>query len=345
MNINIFEIIDKVTSRIEPFHSEFLASSFRNDRGLLNRFLIHIKNKYNNESIQQFIEAEELIIKSEDSFEDYRRIDITIQEPISRTIIGIEVKTSDSSVFKNQLSFYNNNLLQKYPDHNVVIVFLTPFNHQNIPSEISPVLIHAITEFLDFNKQNQNSIHINWKDIVNLYNNSQSNENSLYTAHKEYITSKVTNESLLIRRINSLARNRGLAEFLGEECVETFFDNLFNNNIIRHEDDKKIIFNIGENINNYESLIDSFEILIDSEKLQKTSKKLNKVQEYLTNQYEHGSSGDFFKQFFSFINNYSYLWLEGTGRIGVRASHILHPSSGVSLFTLDEDNIVLYKNR
>jgi hypothetical protein len=345
MSTNIFEIIEKVTSRIEPFHSEFLVNSFRNDRELLNKFIFHLINKGIDKLIQKFIDAEELIIKSEDSFEDYRRIDITIQEPISMTIIGIEVKTSDSSVSKNQLSFYYNNILQKYPDHDVIIVFLTPFNHENIPKEISPNLIRAIAGFVDFNKLIPNSIHINWKELVNLYNNSQSNENSLYTAHKEYITSKVTNESLLMRRINSLARNRGLAEFLGETCMETFFDNLFNNNIISHEDDKKIIFNIGENINNYESLIDSFEILIDSEKLQKTSKKQNKVQEYLTNQYEHGSNGDFFKQFFSFINNYSYLWLEGTGRIGVRASHTLHPSSGVSLFTLDEDNVVLYKNR
>jgi hypothetical protein len=178
-----------------------------------------------------------------------------------------------------------------------------------------------------------------------LYNGTQSNENQLYNDHKEYITSKVTNKTLLMRRINSLDRNRGLAEFLGEECVETFFENLFNNNIRYDEDDKKIIFNIGENIHNYESLIHSFEILIDSEKLQKTSKKQNKVQEYLVSKYERGLNGDFFKLFFSFINNYSYLWLEGTGRIGVRASHSLHISSGVSLFTLDEDNVVLYKNR
>lgn len=345
MNINIFEIIDKVTSRIEPFHSEFLASSFRNDRGLLNRFLIHIKNKYNNESIQKFIEAEELIVKSEDSFEDYRRIDITIQEPKSKLIIGIEVKTSDSSVSKNQLSFYYNNLLLKYPDYNVIMVYLTPFNHENIPHTISPTLIHSITEFVEFNKQIQNSIHINWKDLVTLYNNSQSNENYLYSAHKEYITSKVTDESLLIRRINSFDRNRGLAEFLGAECVETFFENLFNNNIQYDEDDKKIIFNITKNVQNYESLINSFEILIDSEKLQKTSIKPNKVQENLIRQYEQGSNGEFFKLFFSFINNYSYLWLEGTGRIGIRASHILHPSSGVSIFTIDEHNVMIYKKR
>ena len=148
-----------------------------------------------------------------------------------------------------------------------------------------------------------------------------------------------------MRRKNSLVKNRGLAEFLGEECVENFFEHLFNNNIRYGEDDKKIIFSIVKNIDNNESLIHSLEILIKSERLQKTSKKQNKVQEYLIRQYEQGSNGEFFKQFFSFINNYPYIWLEGTGRIGVRASHILHPSSGVSIFTIDEDNIVIYKKR
>lgn len=345
MNTNIFEIIEKVTSRIEPFHSEFLADSFRNDRRLLNKFLFYISDKNINDLIHKFIDAEELIIKSEDSFEDYKRIDITIQDPISRSIIGIEVKTSDSSVSKNQLSFYYKNILQKYPNQKVIMVFLTPFNHENIPKDISPTLIQAISEFSIFNKQMRKSVHINWNDIVNLYDDMLINVNSLYIHHKEYITSKVTKESLLKRRVNSLARNRGLAEFLGEECVELFFDNLIKNNIKYHKDNTKITFNIGENIHNYNSLIHALEILIDSERLQKKSNKQNKVQLHLIGKYEHGLNGDFFKLFFSFINKYSYLWLEGKGRIGVRAAHTFHKSTGVSVFTIDEKNVVLYKNR
>lgn len=345
MSTNVFEIIEKVTSRIEPFHSEFFAASLRNDKGLLNNFLMLIRNKNIDESYLTFSNINGLNITSENSFDDFKRIDITIQDPISKIIIGIEVKTSDSSVTKSQLAFYYYNLLRKYPNHNVVMVYLTPFNLLNIPDTVPATSIHAITEFSEFSNECRNSVHISWDDVVNLYNLEPDKINSIYQQHREYIISKITNKSLLIGRLSFIARNRDLAEFFGAGCVELFIDFLRKGGIKYTEDDKKIVFNISDNVNNYERLIQLFEILINSDQFQKKLRKHNKVEESLIRKYEQGVNGDFFKILFGKLNTYSYLWLDGTGRIGVRAFHKSHPNSGVSIITLDEANIVIYKNR
>lgn len=343
--VNIFEIIEKVTSRIEPFHSEFLTNSFRNNKILLNKFFLLIRTSLTNDSINKFIASEELIIVSEDLFFDSKRIDLTIKEPKSKNIIGIEVKTSDASVSHNQLSIYHDNMIRKYSDYNILIVFLTPFNKQNLPHDISPEEIHAINEFSSFHKNIENSIHINWDDVVDLYENTLSYENKLYIDHKEYIKTEVTSESRLKQRIINMDRNRGLAEFFGEECVGNFFESLLENNITYHEDDKKMKFNLAENANNFDELINTFQILTNSDNLQKKSTKTNKVNKELIKRYENGSNGIFFRLFFSYIENHSYLWLEGKARIGIRASHNLYKSSGVSVFTIDENNVIVYKNR
>ena len=49
--------------------------------------------------------------------------------------------------------------------------------------------------------------------------------------------------------------------------------------------------------------------------------------------------------FFSTVKKYPYLWLKGKKRIGLRASHPLHKSSGVSLLTINTDFIEIVKER
>ena len=342
--VNIFEIISNVTSRIEPFHSEFLTVALREISMFRNGFLNLVLPSESRNLLGKFLKSDKLEIISEDLLSDNNRIDVVIKEPLSKNIIGIEVKTSDSSVSNNQLHDYHDKMIDKYPEYNIHIVYLTPFNRLNLPEEVALNQIHAISEFDNFHVENKNSIHVNWNEVVDLYDKSNSMENSIFLNHYKYIKEEITNVVRLKKRIIDIERNRGLVEFFGDSCVEDFYEKISSGNFSYTEDDQMIYFNIAENINNVGSLLSAFTILMESERLKKLSRKKNQVEEELLRVYEFGTNGAFFKQFFSIVNNYKYLWLQGKGRIGVRAAHDLY-SSGVSVFTLDDNSVIIRKYR
>ena len=117
-NINIFEVMSKVTQRFEPFHSEVLSQFFTKDitenciffRAFLK--LAVTEELYN--KIDDHFDPSNIEIISEDSFEDKRRIDISIKITNIRFVVGIEVKTNDLSTELGQLSGYYNRLKTKY---------------------------------------------------------------------------------------------------------------------------------------------------------------------------------------------------------------------------------------
>lgn len=342
---NIFDIIGKVTCRIEPFHSELLTVILRDNKVFFKSFITHIFRFSKNDASISFIESDSIKVLSEDSFFDYKRIDIIIKEPNTKNIIGIEVKTSDSSVRNNQLMEYYDKMVEKYPDYRVFLVFLTPFNTKNLPKEIVPRQIAAINEFTIFQNLYPNSIHVNWDEVVNFYKADSEFDTSILKIHYSYIKSKITNQSRLITRISNVERNRGLAIFFGDECLDSFYEYITNNEIVFSERENELYFEISKNGNNHSELFNALKILIESDKLNKKAIKQNKISDELKQRYENGTNGDFFKQLFEFINGYPYLWMEGQRKIGVRVSHSLHPSSGVSIVTLNNDSLIIRKKR
>jgi hypothetical protein len=342
--INVFELIGNVTRRIEPFHSEFLTVALRDNHLFRNRFLNLILSEQDRDILDYYLTSDRLEVRSEDILSENNRIDVVVKEVKSKHIIGVEVKTTDSSVSNNQLHDYYEKMIEKYPGYNICIVFLTPFNKSNLPEEVTSSQIHAILEFDNFHVGIKNSIHINWDEVVDLYDKSDSIENSVFVNHYRYIKEEITDAARLKKRMIDIERNRGLVEFFGESCVEDFYEKISSGNFIYTEDDQMIYFNIDDNINNVDSLLSAFTILMESGKLKKLSRKKNKVEEELLEAYESGTNGDFFKQFFSIVNSYKYLWLQGKGRIGVRATHDSY-SSGVSVFTLNENSVQIRKYR
>jgi len=310
----------------------------------LNDFLKLVLPIDNGNVIHKLMDSDRLEIISEDSFSDFKRIDILIKEPKLKYIIGIEVKTTDSSVRPNQLEDYNKNLIQKYTGYQILLVFLTPFNNKNLPKEVSPNFIAAIVEFELFYKTHKNAIHLNWDEVVDLYHITNEPENNIFVGHRDYVKTKITNTSRLLTRITYQEKNRGLTDFFGLESVELFYDKLSENKINYYEDDQKIQFSIADNANNFDGLLNAFKILMESDNLNQRASKTNKVEEQLLRSYKTGINAEFFKYFFSVINSYSYLWMQGAGKIGVRTSHQSH-SSGVSIFTVDENSIIVRKNR
>lgn len=342
--MNIFNVINSVTSRIEPFHSEFLSTSLKNDLKLRNLCLNlilpdNLKKGFIDSSNNEILE-----IRSEEVFHNKKRIDIIVRDKKNKQIIGIEVKTTDSSVTENQLFAYLEGMQKKYTDYTIFIVYLTPYNRENIPTTILPDRIPSIREFDQFNKLYSESVHINWKDIIELYPKDNS-DNFLYYQHRQYIIETIIDDSNLINRIESIERNRGFSEFIGNTTFDNFINYLQKEKIIFHETESKFTIVLSENTDKFSKIINIIEILSSSENLNKTVTKRNEVDQKLIDSYESSNFKDFFIMLFSTIQEYSYLWLKGRNRLGLRACHSSHKSSGVSLLTISFDSIEIVKER
>ena len=342
--MNIFNIINSVTSRIEPFHSEFLSTCLRKDQKLRNQLLGFILPENLKKGFIESSNHEMLEIRSEDVFHNKKRIDIIIHDKKNKQIIGIEVKTTDSSVTENQLLIYLEGMQTKYNDHSVYMVYLTPYNRENIPSTILPGQISSIREFDQFNKLYSKSIHINWKDVVELYPNDNSNS-FLYCQHRQYIIEQIIDDSSLISKFEFIERNRSFSEFIGNTTFENFIKFLQRERIFFHETEKEFTVFLNENTEKFLKIITLIEILTSSENLDKTVTKRDEVDQSLIDSYENSRFKDFFIMLFSTIQQYKYLWLKGNNRIGLRAPHSSHKSSGVSLLTINFDSIKIVKER
>ena len=133
---------------------------------------------------------------------------------------------------------------KKHTDYSIYIVYLTPYNRENIPGTILPDRISSIREFDQFSKLYSESVHINWKDVVELYPNDNSNK-FLYCQHRQYIIEKIIDDSNLINRIESIERNRGFSEFIGNTTFDNFIHFLQKEDIIFHETENKFAATIG----------------------------------------------------------------------------------------------------
>ena len=127
--MNIFETIGRVTHRIEPFHSQFLADalsrSLEGDRSLFDGRL----EAGSAPPIGKFQVMPGVV--SEQSADGGRRIDVCLSSDLPRSrVVGIEVKTVAASAESGQLERYLYGLRKEFPGCDVQVSFLTPFNRR-----------------------------------------------------------------------------------------------------------------------------------------------------------------------------------------------------------------------
>ena len=162
--MNIFETIKKVTSRYEPFHSQYLADALRSSidgDGLLFREVWRLVAKPDWQIPDCAVVTDEEVIGS-------RRVDIVIrsERPIKR-VVGIEVKTVDASVEEGQLKAYLEGLRKKFPKHEVQIAYLTPFNRRRAGDVAD--CIRSVREFDEFHQKHlPYARHVSWLDIADI---------------------------------------------------------------------------------------------------------------------------------------------------------------------------------
>ena len=177
--VNIFETMEKTSRRIELFHSQFLAdalyTNIGGDRSLFNAVWRLVAPEVWEAPERADINAEEFV-------PGQGRIDIAIRcDSPERRILGIEVKTTDSSVESGQLEQYWNGLAEKFPRHAIAIAYLTPFNRKWAMDKADDLA--TVREFDGFQAKYPDARDISWLDIAAVLWNG----NKFWRQHRLYV--------------------------------------------------------------------------------------------------------------------------------------------------------------
>ena len=178
--VNIFETTEKTSRRIEPFHSQFLADALvasidGGDRSLFNAV-------WRLAAPEVWEAPERADINAEEFVPGQGRIDIAIRcDAPERRIVGIEVKTTDSSATPGQLERYRDGLAGKFPGYAVAIAYLTPFNRKWATDKADDLT--TVREFDGFRANYPDARHISWLDIAAI----PWDGNELWRQHRLYV--------------------------------------------------------------------------------------------------------------------------------------------------------------
>lgn len=316
-SVNIFEVIRKTTSRIEPFHSEFLAEALRVS-ATGNRFLFDAVWKLAAPECWNIPRAPKIV--SEKGFEDGKRIDICIFDELCGRVLGIEVKTTKASAEDGQLEAYLENLRKEYEEDLVAIAYLTPFNRERAGKNAD--LLPTVKIFDEFSRAFSNARHVSWLDIADIAWDS----NDLWNQHRAYVHQEIANQA----RLQSFAsRDRSFDAFFSETAVEEFWDAL------PVEGDKMpnagVIMDLDNFQNDPESLSRAFEFLVmDEENVAQETERNDDFSEESRQRFLDSPYGDIHRAIFDLCANNKHVWLSGIKDYGLRVAHRRH-SSGVSL--------------
>lgn len=322
--MNIFESIYRTTTRTEPFHSQFLADALKEsicrDRSLFDPVWRLIAPK-------DWDVPEEAKVRPEDVLPERRRIDVLIECKSSKRIVGIEVKTTDSSATPGQLGQYYNGLEEKYHGYDVAVAYLTPFNREQAGDKA--VSLPTVTEFENFEREHPTrTCHVSWLDIAAI----PWDGNELWRQHQQYVCQRISSLEKLCR---SATRDRSLDEFFGEEPVDAFWRSLEELRIPTKSDGKYIEIKLSGRAPDFATkLAAAFRILIEEgEGVHRESSKKN--DEGQRDGFLEPPYGEIHGALFALAERYNHVWLAGSNDYGLRVAHRNHRSSGVSLVRSD----------
>ncbi len=317
--MNIFETIAKVTSGIEQFHSQFLTDSLEEslsgDRSLFDS-VWRLATPDWEMPVHAQVWAEEQVERG--------AVDICIRTTSPRErIIGIEVKTVDSSAALGQLERYRKGLTEKYPSADVQIAYLTPFNTQRAgdASSFRP----TIKEFQQFSSLFPQARHLSWLDIADI----SWDANPLWTQHQTYVREHIS--APLKLRVNT-EWNRNLSVFFGEEATQNFWEELALFDVHAGQNGAIIDFSpFRGNLPRFaSSLISILQVLLGSDSVSRHANRSDKFPPELRRPFINSEYREVHEALFRFADLHPYLWVQGKKDYAIRTAHKNH-SSGVSL--------------
>ena len=319
--MNIFETIAKTTTRIEPFHSQFLAdalqASIGGDRSLFNAV-------WRLAAPEVWEAPERADINAEEFVPGQGRIDIAIRcDSPERRIVGIEVKTTDSSATEGQLERYRDGLAGKFPGYAVAIAYLTPFNRKWALDKADDLA--TVREFDGFQANYPEARHISWLDIAAI----PWNGNELWRQHQLYVYQHISSHKKL--RL-SVARDRSLDNFFGGAAVDAFWEALGELGIESAQNGGAVIelANFDGVPDFADNLAQAFQILItDGDGVSRNANRGGNFFDDLRRPFLESQYQEIHAALFNLASRHNYVWIQGDKDYGVRVAHTGHNSISI----------------
>lgn len=312
--MNIFEVIDSTTSRIEPFHSRFLAealdTSFNGDRSLFDTFWSIATGSDPGWSVPSNVEiTAEYVL-------DTGRVDIVIVDPESSRCLGIEIKTSEASTTEGQLDKYLASLIDLRKFSEIKMVYLTPFSVSNSDGHITS----SISEFDSFVTEHPGSVHLSWLDVAGI---DWSGGGELWQQHCEYVRN-----AICVQRSSS---QRGLDEFFSPLELTRFWNTLSR----AGGPDGAGEFSLDSIVDDQE-FISAIRVLVDSPRNNKSIDHSNRINDETSTRLLNSNHSDLHRAFMELGDQYPWVWVEGKKNYGLRVARS-GISGGLSVCTFEEN--------
>ena len=334
--MNIFETIGCTTSRIEPFHSRFLADaltdSIGGDRSLFDAVWRIVTPK-------GWDVPKKAIVVAEEDVSGQGRIDILIKcDSPERRVVGIEVKTTGSSATEGQLQRYHKGLTEKFSDHHeVAIAYLTPFNRQWAGDQADALpTVKEYDKFRETDCTATPATHISWLDIAAI----PWNGNELWRQHQLYVYQHISSQTKLRRM--STTRDRSLDQIFGEKSVDDFWEALRELGIEPSKDGDTVIeLAKHDDVPDFAKRLGrAFRILItEGDGVSRNANKRDDFDEPLRPRFRDESKhGNVHETLFALAKTHGHVWVKGDSNYGVRVAHENHSTTGVSLVRSDGVN-------
>jgi len=316
--MNIFQTIGQTTRRIEPFHSQFFADvlkeSFEGDQELFRGFWSLVMDRPSSDPLPTKVKIEA------EKFVGSGRVDITIYDEAAGLIIGIEVKTTEASSTKGQLSRYQRDLESMCRDTDVRMVYLTPFNKSFSPDRAT----RSIREFQSLLDERPNTRHLSWLQIADI---DWSAGGDLWSQHRSYIRDVIC--------VDRPSNKRQLDKLFDAQSVMEFWKEL--DVAVPTHDGGLIEFS---EVIDQERLVHAFGILVDASEPDNSRSYRNKISDQLRTEYLGSEYSQIHAGLFD-LTQTRWAWVDGKQQYGLRVPHIAHKSSGVSLCTVYAEKIVI----
>ena len=334
--MNIFNTIESVTTRIERFHSQFLAdalkASRRDDRSLF-------------ESVWRLMAPDNwpvparVRIETEESVQG-GRIDICIYAEESRNrVLAIEVKTVDDSTEPDQLCRYFAGLREHFLPQDIQLVYLTPFNADHAGDKASS--LPTVKEFEGFkaaHPEAKDARHVSWLDVAEI----RWDKNALWEQHSEYVRGHISSKS---RLGVGAERNRPLSAFFGGHQAQRFENEL--RKLPHSIEGNRLIIDLAEQTDSklaVRTITDAIRMLLQGNNIEHRECdddfSSERRRAFLDSKF-----GDTHRALFELSSSFPGLWVQGKGDYGLRIAHQNHRGGVSALRSNGPGRLVVHLKR
>ncbi|NQW20324.1 MAG: PD-(D/E)XK nuclease family protein [Chloroflexi bacterium] len=314
--MNIFEVIDKTTRSIEPFHSRYfsdaLEASFKGDQSLFSKFWSMATESDSGWPIPSAVEVTAEYVL------DSGRVDIVIVDTVMSRCLAIEIKTSESSTTEGQLTKYQSSLENLGKFSEVRMVYLTPFNIENSNGELT----NSILEFKSFAEISRNSVHLSWLEIASI---DWIDGGELWQQHREYIRN-----AICVKRDSS---QRQLDAFFSPLELATFWDDVAS----AGGPVGAGVIDLAS-ISDIQRFVGAIRSLINSPRNLNTSVRINRISDEVIARNRSSVHCELHNSIMALCDEYPWVWVQGKKNYGLR---VARPgiSGGLSLCTFGDSSV------